>query len=156
VTTGTMLGRAVAIAAEVHMAQRDMGGNAYILHPLRVMMRLRTTDEDLMCIAVLHDSVEDSNGAVTLDGLRAEGFSERVVNALALLTHDKDEPYDIYVRKIATSRDAILVKLGDLGDNGDIHRLKGLRPKDFERMQKYHRAFIFLTTTLTNMEKVGY
>lgn len=154
--SGTMLGRAIAIAAGVHAEQKDMGGNAYVLHPLRVMMRLRTTDEELMCIAVLHDSVEDSQGVVTIAELRVEGFSERILVALALLTHDKAEPYDSYVRRIATNKDAARVKLEDLRDNSDITRLKGLRPKDFERVEKYHRAFLFLRTTLETMERVGY
>lgn len=155
-TNGTTLGRAIAIAALTHKSQRDMGGNAYILHPIRLMMRLRTTDEDLMCIAILHDCVEDSNGAVTLDTLKAEGFSPRVLSALSLLTHDKGEPYDAYVRRISTNKDAARVKLEDLRDNSDITRLKGIRPKDFERVEKYHRAFLFLKLTLESMEKVGY
>lgn len=55
-----LLGKAIAIAATAHQSATDKGGKAYILHPLRVMMRLRTDDEELMQIAVLHDVVEDS------------------------------------------------------------------------------------------------
>lgn len=155
-TTGTLLGRAISIAAQVHETQKDMGGNAYILHPLRLMMRLRTDDQELMQIAVLHDSIEDSDGAVTIDILKAEGFSERVLAALARLTHDKSVPYDEYVRYISTNKDAVRVKLEDLRDNSDITRLKGLRGKDFERMEKYHRAYLFLRSALEAMDKVGY
>lgn len=154
--TKNMLGLAIAIAAGVHQDQTDRGGHAYILHPLRAMMRLRTDDSDLMCIAVLHDSVEDSGGAVTLASLEKEGFSPRVLAALKLLTHDPVEPYDEYVKRISTNKDATRVKLEDLRDNSDITRLKGVRQKDFERVQKYNRAFLFLRTTLEAMEKVGY
>lgn len=153
---GTMLGRAIAIAARVHEAQTDRGGHAYILHPLRAMMRLRTDDQDLMCIAVLHDTIEDSDGAITLARLTEAGFSPRVIAALTLLTHDKNEPYDDYVKRIASNKDAARVKLEDLRDNSDITRLKGVRQKDFERVQKYNRAFVFLRSTLDAMEKVGY
>lgn len=155
-TNGTMLGRAVALAAAVHEQQTDRGGHAYILHPLRMMMRLRTRDTELMCIAVLHDVIEDSDGAITVERLREEGYSDRVLAALQLLTHDKTVPYDAYVRGIATNRDAIRVKLEDLRDNSDITRLKGLRQKDFERVERYNRAFVFLETTLATMDKVGY
>lgn len=151
-----MLGRAIAIAAQTHEKQIDKGGNAYILHPLRGMMRLRTTDEDLMIIVVLHDCIEDSNGAVTIESLRAEGFSERVLSALKLLTHDPAMPYDEYVRLIATNRDAIRSKLEDLRDNSDLTRMKGLREKDFERMKKYQKAFFFLRKALESMDAVGY
>lgn len=150
-----MLGKAIAIASKVHETQRDKGGHAYILHPIRVMMRLRTDDEDLMTIAILHDVVEDSKDW-TLEKLRREGFSERVLAALDLLTHRPDESYEAYVKKIATNRDATRIKLEDLRDNSDITRLKGLRQKDFQRMEKYHRAFLFLRTTLETMEVCGY
>ncbi len=139
-----MLGTAIAIAATIHETQTDKGGNAYILHPIRIMMRLRTDDEELMSIAILHDVVEDSKGVVTLEFLKEKGFSDRVVTALTLLTHDKDVPYDQYIRRIATNRDATLVKLGDLKDNSDLSRLKGVRAKDFERHEKYIRAYTYL------------
>jgi (p)ppGpp synthase/HD superfamily hydrolase len=151
-----MLGRAIAIAAQVHAKQTDRGGKAYILHPIRVMMRLRTDDEELMCIAILHDCVEDSNGEVTVDSLRFDGFSERVVTGVETLSHREGESYEEYIRRIAVRRDLIKVKKEDLRDNGDITRLKGLRDKDFERMQKYHRAFAFLCKAEASMDEVGY
>lgn len=61
-----ILAKAIQFAADKHSNQTDKGGNAYILHPLRMMMRLRTTDEELMAIAVLHDTVEDC-GVVQVD-----------------------------------------------------------------------------------------
>jgi len=151
-----MLGKAIAIAASVHESQKDMGGNAYILHPIRLMMRLRTDDQELMQIAILHDTIEDSNGAVTIDQLHKLGFSERVTAALARLTHDKLTPYEDYVKYITTNKDAVRVKLEDLRDNSDITRLKGLREKDFARMEKYHKAYLFLKSALEAMDKVGY
>lgn len=154
--TGSMLGKAISIAAQVHEAQKDMGGNAYILHPLRVMMRLRTDDQELMQIAVLHDSIEDSNGAVTIDSLHKEGFSERVLTALRRLTHNKNDSYEEYIKNITTNKDAVRVKIDDIRDNSDITRLKGLREKDFARMEKYHKAYLFLKSALDAMEKVGY
>lgn len=139
-----MLGTAIAIAATIHETQTDKGGNAYILHPIRIMMRLRTDDEELMSIAILHDVVEDSKGVVTLEFLKEKGFSDRVVTALTLLTHDPKVPYDQYIRQIATNKDATTIKLGDLKDNSDLSRLKGVRAKDFERHEKYIRAYTYL------------
>ena len=48
---------AIQIAVSAHAGQTDKGGNPYILHPLRVMQSLKTTDE--MIVGVLHDVVED-------------------------------------------------------------------------------------------------
>jgi hypothetical protein len=52
------------------------------------------------------------------------------------------------VKRVSTNKDATRVKLEDLRDNSDITRLKGVRQKDFERVQKYNRAYLFLRTTL--------
>lgn len=121
-----------------------------------VRMRLRTNDEELMCIAILHDVIEDSNGEYTIEKLREIGFSERVLAALSLLTHNPKEDYQEYVKKIAMNPDAILVKLEDLRDNSDITRMKGLREKDFERIKKYNKAFQYLQNVMDAMRKSGY
>jgi len=135
-----MFARAMFIAAREHLNVKDQGGNAYILHPMRIAMRLRTDDEELMSIAILHDVVEDSK--VTFEDLINEGFSTRVVNALRLLTHQKGMSYDDYIDNMKDNLDALLVKREDLRDNSDINRLKGLEDKDFERMRKYQRSFV--------------
>lgn len=146
-----LLGRAIAIAAQAHQRQTDQGGKPYILHPIRMMMRLRTTDEELMSIAILHDVIEDTD--VTLDSLYSEGFSDRVIDAVRLLTKKHpDEDYDEFIDRILTNEDAMLIKLEDLRDNSDITRLKGLRDKDLLRTRKYHAAYIRISNKLA--EKV--
>ncbi len=52
------LERAILIAAQAHEGQKDKSGAPYILHPLRMMMRMES--EAAMIAAVLHDVVEDS------------------------------------------------------------------------------------------------
>lgn len=54
-----MLGRAIKIASEAFEGVKDRGGKPYILHCLRVMWDLKSEDEELNCIAVLHDFIED-------------------------------------------------------------------------------------------------
>lgn len=142
------LASAIAIAANVHENQTDRGGSPYILHPIRVMQRLRTNDQELMTIAILHDVVEDSE--ITINDLKEKGFSDRVINALELLTHSDGEEYEEYIRKIASNEDATRVKLEDLRDNSDITRLKGLRQKDHERMIKYNKAYMFLSQNVVD------
>lgn len=140
-----MLAKAIAIASDAHVKQLDKGGKAYILHPLRVMFDMPQDDPEMLQIAIMHDVTEDSDW--TIEGLRKEGFSERVLAALELLEHG-DEDYDAYIERISTNVDAIRSKLGDLRDNNDITRLKGIREKDFERMKKYHRSYIKLKEAL--------
>ena len=142
-----MLGKAIALAAQSFENVKDKGGQPYILHCLRVMDNLHTDDEELKCIAILHDVPEDDSrdAEVVLRELRLLGFSERIIKALDLLTHRKGVPYDDYIKAISFNADATKVKLADLKDNSDITRLKGLTKKDFDRMEKYHRSYMYLS-----------
>lgn len=144
----SLLAKAISFAAQSFEHITDKGGHPYILHCIRVMQGLHTEDEELKCIAILHDVIEDiftENPQKGLDLLSKNGFSERVVRALDLLTHRKGVPYDDYIKAIALNVDATKVKLSDLKDNSDITRLKGLTKKDFDKMEKYHRSYIYLS-----------
>ena len=142
-----MLAKAIQIASTVHLNQVDKGGKPYILHPLWVMDKVRHLGEDYMIVAVLHDVLEDSETTYgeMYDMLVEQGFKENIMYALALLTHDNDQQtYDDYIRGISTNPIAKAVKLRDLEHNSRITRIKGLRKKDFDRLEKYHRAYTYL------------
>jgi GTP diphosphokinase / guanosine-3',5'-bis(diphosphate) 3'-diphosphatase len=81
------LERAIAIASGAHAGQVDKAGQPYILHPLRVMLRIASEAERIA--EVLHDVMEDSG--VTLELLRAEGFSSEIISAVDALTRRKGE-----------------------------------------------------------------
>lgn len=140
-----MLAKAISIAAKAFEHKKDKGGNPYILHCIRVMNGVDQNDEELMTIGILHDVPEDFPKEYPLIYFVEQGFSERVIMALSLLNHDKLVPYDDYIEAIALNEDARRVKLSDLQDNSNIHRLKGLSKEDFDRMKKYHRSFVYLT-----------
>ncbi len=131
------LKRAIEIAARAHSGQRDKGGDVYILHPLRVMLRLSSLDAQIA--AVLHDVVEDST--VTLDSLRAEGFSEHVLAAIESLSRRDGENYDAFIERVAQNSVSRQVKIEDLKDNMDLSRL-GRKPseRDLVRQAKYANA----------------
>lgn len=137
-----MLAQAIAIAATAFENKCDKGGQPYILHCLFVMNQMPADDHELMAIAVLHDVVEDTS--YTLTDLRELGFSERIIDGVKTLTHIDCVPYMNYIKSIALNTDARLVKMADLQHNSDIMRMKGLRKKDFERLEKYHTAMAYL------------
>jgi (p)ppGpp synthase/HD superfamily hydrolase len=62
----------------------DKGGTPYILRCLKVMYYLKTDDEELQCIGLGHDLVEDTD--VTYQLLREMGFSERVITGIRAMT----------------------------------------------------------------------
>lgn len=133
---GHMLSTAIKIATQAHDGQYDRGGNPYILHALKVMYLTKSSDEEIQCMAVLHDVVEDTD--TTWWDLREACISERVITALRALTKIPGQSYDEYREGIFSSRDAMIVKLADLRHNTDIRRLKGVTIKDRERMARYH------------------
>ncbi|MDX2032896.1 MAG: HD domain-containing protein [Blastocatellia bacterium] len=135
------LERAVQIAAGAHLGQRDKSGAPYLLHPLRMMLRMDS--EPAMIAAILHDVVEDSEW--TIDQLRAEGFAEEVLRAVDCLTHREGESYETFVKRVKTDALARRVKLADLEDNMNLKRLSQVTPKDLARLEKYHRAWLSLT-----------
>jgi (p)ppGpp synthase/HD superfamily hydrolase len=139
---GEMLSLALMKAAEWHFGQFDKGGAPYILHPLKVMYYLKTSDEELQCIALLHDVVEDCG--VTYQELRDLGFSERVIAGIKGMTKLPGETYDEAMIRITSNADTIRVKLCDLRHNSDIRRLKGVTEKDIKRIEKYQKMYMVL------------
>lgn len=135
------LERALQIAVKAHAGQKDRNGVAYIFHPIRVMMRC--TSEDARMLALLHDVVEDTS--VTFQQLAAEGFSDRILATLKLLTHEKGVSYDDYITRIMSDRLAIEVKLADLEDNSDIRRLQEVDERAIARLRKYLKAYKLLS-----------
>ncbi|HYC31104.1 MAG TPA: HD domain-containing protein, partial [Gemmatimonadales bacterium] len=114
------LERALEIAAQAHRGQLDKAGEPYLLHPIRVMLRLSGETERMA--ALLHDVVEDAP-AWTLDRLRAEGFPAQVVAAVDRLTKREGEPYEALIERAAADPIACRVKLADLEDNMSLLRI---------------------------------
>ena len=137
---GTMLGKMLVIATNAHAGQFDKGGNPYILHPLKVMHYLKTDDEELMCIALGHDVIEDT--PVTYQELRDAGISERVIAGIRSLTKQPGQTYAEYKESVFANPDAMQVKMADLRHNTDIRRLKGIKEKDIERMVRYQQFYM--------------
>ena len=130
------LERAIAIAATAHAGQVDKGGAPYILHPLKVMLRMTTLEERI--VAVLHDVVEDCD--ISLDDLRKEGFSEEVLTAIQSVTKVPGESYEDFVERAAQNPIGRVVKLADLEENSDLSRIASPSWEDLERIEKYRRA----------------
>ncbi len=133
---------AIQIAAEAHKGQTDKAGAPYILHPLRMMMRLKSEAE--MMTAILHDVVEDSDDW-TIERLRERGFSDEVLEAVECVTNHEGESYEAFIERAGKKPIARQVKIADLEDNMDVRRIKNVTAKDTERLAKYRRAWQTLT-----------
>ena len=93
------LDHALSIAVKAHTGQKDKGGEAYILHPLRLMMKFES--EELKIIAVLHDVVEDSS--ITIDDLKQYGFNQNILNAIHCLSKREHEKYEDFILRIKSN-----------------------------------------------------
>ncbi len=138
-----LLADAIALACRVHREQTDKAGAPYILHPLRVMSKVEGTD--LQMVAILHDVLEDSDGAVTTETLYEMGFPEDVVMAVDTLSKRAGENYQDFILRVSNNFKASKVKLADLEDNMDLRRLKEVTEKDLKRFKKYHEAHQLLS-----------
>ena len=132
---------ALQIAQKAHAGQVDKAGKDYILHPMTVASYMDTDIEKT--IAYLHDVLEDTD--VTVDALR-EIFPNEIVDTLITLTHRKDESYFEYIQRVSKSKLAKKVKVADLLHNLDITRIKEPTKQDYERLEKYKKAILYLTT----------
>jgi (p)ppGpp synthase/HD superfamily hydrolase len=125
------LEQAVAYAQAHHGDQRRPTGAPYLEHlleALEVLVRgAAVTDPDILCAAVLHDVVEDTDAVV--EDLRA-AFGPRVAELVAWVTipepgpgQDKAGVKLEYLRGLRHApRDAILVKLADRASNAQTLR----------------------------------
>ncbi len=133
--------KAMRIAFDVHKEQTDKTGLPYIYHPIHLAEQM--DNETTVCVALLHDVVEDSD--VTIDVLRTYGFTDEILAAIQLLTHEESVPYMEYVAKIKTNPIAKQVKLADLAHNSDLSRLAHINEKALRRCEKYKAAIALLT-----------
>jgi guanosine-3',5'-bis(diphosphate) 3'-pyrophosphohydrolase len=127
------LERAIEIAASAHAGQVDKAGAPYILHPLRVMLRVTSLHEQIA--AVLHDVVEDTN--VSLQSLSAEGFPPDVILAIEALTKRPGESRMQAAERAAANAIARQVKLADNAENSDLSRISNPSERDYARVEEY-------------------
>ncbi len=127
------LERAIEIAAAAHAGQKDKAGEPYILHPLRVMLRVHGEHERIA--AVLHDVVEDTN--VSLADLAAAGFAPAVLAAVEALTKRPGETRIAAAHRAAADPVARAVKLADNAENMDLSRIPNPTERDLARLEEY-------------------
>ncbi len=132
--------KALKLCFKAHKKQVDKSGIPYVFHPFHLAEQM--SDEDTTVTALLHDVVEDTK--YTLKYLKKKGFSERVLEAIALLTHNDGSDYLEYVARIKENPIAKAVKVADLKHNSDLSRLDVVDEKALQRREKYQKALELL------------
>lgn len=135
-----LIEKALEIALRAYAGKTDKAGQEYILHPLRVMGKMKTDEE--MSVALLHDVIEDSD--ITAQELLAEGIPTDVIEAVLSLTKHQNEPYQDFIARVKKNKLATKIKIADIEDNLNVLRLASLDKDDLARVQKYHAAWQLL------------
>jgi (p)ppGpp synthase/HD superfamily hydrolase len=130
---------AVSTAIEFHFGQKDKTGKEdYVFHPIRVSCSPNLIDWVDRTIAILHDSIEDTE--MTYDWLR-DSCGTEVADAVVCLTHVPGEPRREYLARVKSNPRARRVKYADIQDN--INRSKeGLDAATIDRLKKKYDSYI--------------
>lgn len=81
--------QAIMFATKAHEGMiRKGSGQPYIFHPLEVLnlVSLMSLDDDVLCAAILHDTVEDTG--ITIEDIERE-FGEHIARLVLYETEDK-------------------------------------------------------------------
>ncbi len=132
----TMTKKALKLSFEAHKNQIDKSGIPYVYHPFHIAEQMN--DENTTIVALLHDVVEDTD--IGFNELTEMGFSNEIIEALKLLTHDDSVPYEQYIDMIKSNDIAKAVKLADLRHNSDLTRLDNVDEKALKRAEKYKKS----------------
>jgi HD domain len=129
------IGAALVLMSRLHEQDRRQR-ESYACHPLRVTNRIlshyRVCDSDVVCAALLHDTVEDHYGDIAPGGGRptalavlAGQFGQRTAELVAAVTNPPRDPgrdkHEQYRQHVAECLDASpwarVIKVSDFTDN---------------------------------------
>lgn len=131
--------KACLISFEAHKNDKDKGGYPYVYHPFYLASQFDSENE--VCVALLHDVIEDYSDLYSFELLKLNGFNDNIIDALKLLTHDDNIPYMDYIKEIGKNDIAKSVKIADLKHNLDIRRTNG---KESPKLEIYKEALEYL------------
>jgi len=126
------------LADRAHAGQVDKIGVQYVDHVRAVAAGLAPFGPDLEMAGLLHDILEDTD--YTPEQLRALGVPNRVVGIVEGVTNTPGFPYEEKIRRIASSREATLVKIADNAHNCHPDRVARLSPEQRARLAAKYRA----------------
>ena len=132
--------KAMSLAFDLHLGQKDKGGLPYIFHPIAVAEMMK--DEYSTCVALLHDIIEDTE--FTIEQLRNLHFPDEVVDGVIAMTRMPGEVYKDYLVRVKANDIARKVKIGDLKHNMDAGRLKSIDKEYLSMLKRYTKSLEFL------------
>ena len=134
------INKALNLMYEAHKGHKDKGNIPYVFHPYHIAEQMNTEDE--IIVALLHDVIEDTK--ITLEDIKSYGFNNNILEALKVITHDKNINYIDYINKISKNKLATKIKIRDLKHNIDLSRIPNPTEVDYNRVNQYKKALEIL------------
>lgn len=111
-------------------------------------------------VTLLHDVIEDS--IFTIEDVKSifeeadliDYYNEYIELPLKLITHNKDESYDVYINKILDNPISAFVKMLDLEDNSRLFSLNSIIEKKIDRTKRYIDYFYIINNKYHFVEKI--
>ena len=138
---------AIAFASRAHKSQKRRDGKTpYVSHVFRVAMTLAqlfaVKDPDILTMAVLHDTLEDTD--TDFEDLEKR-YGRRIAEGVFLLSKDKRLPEiereKVYCRQLKSAPAEVkLVKLADIHDN--LLDVKAIGRAKTQRFTQKARAYL--------------
>ena len=127
--------QAYALAELAHRSQRRKGGEPYIIHPISVAKvaidAMKQTDVNIICAALLHDVVEDTDYG--LDVIRSR-FGDDVAFLVEAVTKRNNDQVDNYQHILGSVREDVRVLILKLSDR--LHNMRTLQAMKPEKQWK--------------------
>jgi len=154
-TLGPKVREAYLLAARIHQGEKRKSGEPYITHPLAVAKILfeAGADEDIVCAALLHDTLEYNDDAENVAGKIHAQFGDQVLYLVQAVSKDatisdKKQQQKQYVEQIRHALEvdifAFFIKVADLLHNiSTISGLTGKRREQWIHELKYQYLPIF-------------
>ena len=143
-----MYQRAYELVQLAFKDKKDKADIPYIIHLLGVSSKGLNEYEETL--GLLHDILEDT--PITKEELLKLQFPLDLIERIELLTHHKNESYDIYINRLINSNDeiALRVKKYDLLNNLDVSRLNKLTP---DKITYFNNKYIPVLIKINNKLK---
>lgn len=118
--------------AQKHHAGQLYGNHDYMYHLEAVADRIKNETDSHLCVAYLHDIIEDTD--YTVEEL-ASVFDKSIVDAVIAITKVKGEDYLDYLCRVADNKLAWDVKIADTLCNLN----ESVKGKQWGRVRKYNK-----------------
>lgn len=135
--------RAFCLAGTYFKGIKDMGGQPYLLHVMRVASEVRTDSQRVL--ALLHDTLTMRTG-VTVQRMLKDGVPLSVIQLLVSFCPVPGEEFYDYIARLKRSEDVVAVKKACLRDDMILGRLnRPVTDEDMDRKNHMLRTYNLLT-----------